>query len=185
MPDAINSTINATAPPPVPTPERGPVTSSGVRTIMHPFRAWSPLCPLSRNSTCVTRRRSKNVNCCLPEKKATSRRVRQCIECAILASLAKISSDLAARKYPNARHIHSTPPTPPPAPHDGSKHLPANRTSHEMERRTRRGVPATTCEFAMPRNTRLIKDELIGSSRPASLLWKNCIVVSLPEIVPT
>ena len=51
MPDAINSTINATTPPPVPTPERGPVTSYRVRTISHPFWAWSPLCPLSRNST--------------------------------------------------------------------------------------------------------------------------------------
>ena len=48
MPDAINSTINATAPPSVPTPERGPVTSSRERTIMHPFWAWSPLCPLNR-----------------------------------------------------------------------------------------------------------------------------------------
>ena len=31
-------------------------------------------------------------------------------------------------------------------------------------------VPATTCEFAVPRYARLIEKELIGSSRPASLL---------------
>ena len=92
------------------------------------------------------------------------------------------SSDLAARKYPNARHIHYTPR---PAPHDGIKPLPANRISHEMGRRTRRGVPATTGEFAMPLNAHLIKDELIGNSRPASFLRKELWRLGRKTIAPT
>ena len=37
MPDAIISTVNKTAPPPLPTAERVPVTSSRVRMVMYPF----------------------------------------------------------------------------------------------------------------------------------------------------
>ena len=87
--------------------------------------------------------RSEAYERCLPltyvmRDPITSRRVRPFIGCVIPASLAKISSDVTAGKYPNARHIHIAPP---PTLQDRIKHLAANRTSHKMGTRTRRGVP--------------------------------------------
>lgn len=47
---------------------------------------------------------------------------------------AKMSSDLASKKEPKARHIHRTRP---PGPHDGARHYcPSNNASHEIGRRT-------------------------------------------------
>ena len=93
-----NSTMRATAPPPAPTREHVPESSSRERTITGPGWAWSPLWPRKRISILMAWCHCSEVNRYPPLYNSTSVLVKKCTGCTTPVGEAKIPSDLGTKK---------------------------------------------------------------------------------------